>query len=85
VHKAWPAVANFTRADAVMQPGLANENLSKPLTMLLFGMVNRMFRWIKPDSGLHRGPSFSEGHCQGQSISSNEKASTVWRGFFLVH
>ena len=45
-------VAGFARAVAEMQPGLASEHLSKPLTMLLFGMVNWMFTWMKPDGKL---------------------------------
>ena len=45
-------VAGFARAVAEMQPGLASEHLSKPLTMLLFGMVNWMFTWMKPEGEL---------------------------------
>ena len=45
-------VAGFARAVAEMQPGIASEHLSKPLTMLLFGMVNWMFTWMKPDGEL---------------------------------
>jgi AcrR family transcriptional regulator len=46
-------VAGFARAVAEMQPGRASEHLSKPLTMLLFGMVNWMFTWMKPDGELN--------------------------------
>lgn len=46
-------VAGFARAVADMQPGPASEHLSKPLTMLLFGMVNWMFTWMKPDGQLN--------------------------------
>ena len=46
-------VAGFARAVADMQPGLASDHLSKPLTMLLFGMVNWMFTWMKPDGELN--------------------------------
>jgi AcrR family transcriptional regulator len=46
-------VAGFARAVADMQPGLDSERLSKPLTMLLFGMVNWMFTWMKPDGELN--------------------------------
>jgi TetR/AcrR family transcriptional regulator len=46
-------VAGFARAVADMQPGQASEHLSKPLTMLLFGMVNWMFTWMKPDGELN--------------------------------
>lgn len=46
-------VAGFARAVAEMQPGLASGQLSKPLTMLLFGMVNWMFTWMKPGGELN--------------------------------
>ncbi len=46
-------VAGFARAVADMQPHLDSEHLSKPLTMLLFGMVNWMFTWMKPDGELN--------------------------------
>ena len=45
-------VAGFARAVADMQPHLDSEHLSKPLTMLLFGMVNWMFTWMKPNGEL---------------------------------
>ena len=45
-------VSSFARAVADMQPGPAREHLAKPLTMLLFGMVNWMLTWMKPDGGL---------------------------------
>lgn len=46
-------VAGFARAVADMQPHLDSEHLSKPLTMLLFGMVNWMFTWMKPNGELN--------------------------------
>lgn len=46
-------VAAFSRAVTEMRPELAGAHLSKPLTMLLFGMVNWMFTWIKPDGELN--------------------------------
>lgn len=45
-------VAGFARTVAVLRPELAQAALSKPLTMLLFGMVNWMFMWMKPDGKL---------------------------------
>lgn len=45
-------VAAFARAVTEMRPELAGVRLAKPLTMLLFGMVNWMFTWIKPDGEL---------------------------------
>ena len=45
-------VAGFARAVGALRPDLAQVALSKPLTMLLFGMVNWMFMWMKPDGKL---------------------------------
>ncbi|MDB5732333.1 MAG: TetR family transcriptional regulator [Variovorax sp.] len=45
-------VAGFARAVAEMRPGTPVAHLSKPLTMLLFGMVNWMFTWMKPNGEL---------------------------------
>lgn len=35
-----------------VRPALAGQKLDKPLTMLLFGMINWMFTWLKPDGPL---------------------------------
>ena len=45
-------VAAFTRVVVALRPDLKNASLGKPLTMLLFGMVNWMFTWMKPDGAL---------------------------------
>jgi AcrR family transcriptional regulator len=45
-------VAAFSRAVTEMRPELASAHLAGPLTMLLFGMVNWMFTWIKPGGRL---------------------------------
>ena len=45
-------VARFARAVAALRPDLDEASLAKPLTMLLFGMVNWMFTWMKPDGKL---------------------------------
>ena len=45
-------VAGFARALAETQKGEASEQMSKPLTMLLFGMINWMFTWMKPEGEL---------------------------------
>lgn len=42
----------FARAVIEMRPELAGARLAKPLTMLLFGMVNWMFTWIRPEGPL---------------------------------
>ena len=45
-------VAAFARVVAALRPDLKEAAMSKPLTMLLFGMVNWMFTWMKPDGRL---------------------------------
>ena len=45
-------VRAFAKALAGMQPGLQTAQMDKPLTMLLFGMMNWMFTWLKPDGRL---------------------------------
>jgi hypothetical protein len=45
-------VAAFARVVAALRPDLQEAALGKPLTMLLFGMVNWMFTWMKPDGAL---------------------------------
>lgn len=45
-------VAGFARAVAALRPGTPSEDLAKPLTMLLFGMINWMFTWMKPGGQL---------------------------------
>ncbi|MEJ8823804.1 TetR/AcrR family transcriptional regulator [Variovorax humicola] len=45
-------VAGFARAVSEMRSGKPSAHLSKPLTMLLFGMINWMFTWMKPDGEL---------------------------------
>jgi len=45
-------VRGFARAVAAALPGTPGEELAKPLTMLLFGMINWMFTWMKPGGRL---------------------------------
>ena len=45
-------VDSFAKAVIEMRPALAAAHLAKPLTMLLFGMVNWMFTWMQPDGEL---------------------------------
>ena len=45
-------VAAFADAVAAVRPGLAAGELHKPLTMLLFGMINWMFTWFRPGEPL---------------------------------
>ena len=42
-------VAAFAQAVADLRPELAQAALVTPMTMLLFGMVNWMFTWLRPD------------------------------------
>ena len=45
-------VDGFAAAIAALRPDLAGTVLGKPLTMLVFGMINWMFTWMKPDGPL---------------------------------
>lgn len=45
-------VEGFSRTIAELRPQLDEAGLGKPLTMLLFGMINWMFTWLKPDGEL---------------------------------
>ena len=45
-------VAAFADAVGAVRPALARNELDRPLTMLLFGMINWMFTWLRPDGSL---------------------------------
>ena len=45
-------VAAFADAVAAVRPELQGVRLHKPLTMLLFGMINWTFTWLRPDGEL---------------------------------
>jgi TetR/AcrR family transcriptional regulator len=45
-------VAAFAQTLAQVRPELVAEGLDKALTMLLFGMINWMFTWLKPEGPL---------------------------------
>ncbi len=45
-------VTAFADAVAAVRPELQGVRLHKPLTMLLFGMINWTFTWLKPDGEL---------------------------------
>ena len=45
-------VAAFGDAVAAVRPALRDESLDRPLAMLLFGMINWMFTWLRPDGSL---------------------------------
>ncbi len=45
-------VAAFADAIAAVRPNLARNELDRPLAMLLFGMINWMFTWLRPDGNL---------------------------------
>jgi TetR/AcrR family transcriptional regulator len=48
-------VASFAGAIGQARPELAAAALDKPLTMLLFGMINWMFTWLRPDGKISPG------------------------------
>jgi len=45
-------VAAFADAIATVRPTLRRNELERPLAMLLFGMINWMFTWLRPDGSL---------------------------------
>ncbi|MBI5257995.1 MAG: TetR/AcrR family transcriptional regulator [Burkholderiales bacterium] len=45
-------VAAFADAVIALRPDLAQASLATPLTMLLFGMINWMFTWLRPDGAI---------------------------------
>jgi TetR/AcrR family transcriptional regulator len=45
-------VAGFADAVGALRPALREAALAKPMTMLLFGMINWMFTWMKPGGSL---------------------------------
>lgn len=45
-------VTAFSQAVALARPELVAASLNKPLTMLLFGMMNWMFTWLQPEGKL---------------------------------
>jgi AcrR family transcriptional regulator len=45
-------VAGTARIVTALRPDLVGARMDKPLTMLLFGMINWMFTWMKPGGDL---------------------------------
>ena len=45
-------VQSFANAIAAIRPDVKPAAMEKPLAMLLFGMLNWMFTWLKPDGRL---------------------------------
>jgi TetR/AcrR family transcriptional regulator len=45
-------VAFLAQTVAALRPEVEQARLAKPLTMLLFGMINWMFTWLKPNGEL---------------------------------
>ena len=62
-------VNSFAETVAAVRPGLKTAELHKPLTMLLFGMINWMFTWLKPAD-------------EGQRLTHEEMAPMVAELFF---
>lgn len=46
-------VAAFAKTLVAYQPELSEAKLAKPMTMLLFGMINWMFTWLRRDGALN--------------------------------
>ena len=49
VHAQKRVVNAFAQVVAELRPELAGAGLHKAVTMLLFGMINWMFTWLRPD------------------------------------
>ena len=45
-------VNEFAAALCLVRPELRDAQLHKPMTMLLFGMINWTFTWLRPDGAL---------------------------------
>lgn len=45
-------VNGIARVVVALRPDMKKAKLAKPLTMLLFGMINWMFTWMRPDGEL---------------------------------
>ncbi len=52
VEKQRTVVQAFVRAIARLKPRLAGKTLEVPLAMVLFGMINWTFTWLRPDGRL---------------------------------
>jgi AcrR family transcriptional regulator len=52
LRKERAVVAAFAATIGEARPELARAALDKPLTMLLFGMINWMFTWLRPQGAL---------------------------------
>lgn len=52
LNKERVVVKGFADAIAAREPPLGEAGLDKPVAMLLFGMLNWMFTWLKPDGRL---------------------------------
>jgi AcrR family transcriptional regulator len=48
-------VAAVSQGIAELRPAMADAKLDKPAAMLMFGMINWMFTWLKPDGPLTYG------------------------------
>ena len=66
-------VAGFAAAVAALRPQLKAAALTAPLTMLLFGMVNWMFTWMRPDGALDHetlAPMVAEARLRSRPMAS---------------
>ena len=71
-------VAGFARAVTALRPDLKRAKLAKPLTMLLFGMINWMFTWHKARRRARpRGHRADRGRPVSRRAASGEAAAQV--------
>ena len=69
-------VAAFADAIAAVRPELRGAGLDKPLTMLLFGMINWMFTWLQPDGALtHADMAPSSPTCSSAACGAVQRAA----------
>lgn len=52
LNKERAVVAGFAQAVQALHPEMKATPLTTPLTMLLFGMINWMFTWMRPNGGI---------------------------------
>lgn len=52
LNKERRVVAAYANAIGVLRPDIKTAGLDKPVSMLLFGMLNWMFTWLKPNGAI---------------------------------
>ncbi len=75
-------VAAFADAIERVEPGLRRQGLDKPVAMILFGMINWTFTWLRPDGPLSyadMAPIVSRIFIQGVSGLAGARQTTKSR------